>query len=121
MNKTPHENLERQPVGTLVDFVTGVGKDNPLDIEIAVNDSGRVVVFHDKPFKGQLSWYEYDLKESRLDFIMDDGNVRNFGFGIPDGLSKHMQNTHQILTVLMDDKTGEAVNGIYIPLILHRT
>lgn len=116
----PQENQGRKIVGTLVDFVTGVDADNPLDVEIAVNDSGRIVVFHDKPFRGELSWFEYDLDENKLDFVMDDGEVRDIGVPIPQQLSKYLQNAHQILTVLMNDDTGDAVRGTYIPVIIHK-
>jgi len=118
--ETQHEISDRPPVGTLVDFVYGVDDDNPLDIEVAVNEEGRVVIFHDKPFKVDLSWFEYDLETSKLDFVLDDGEIRDAGMRIAPQISKHMQNTHQILTILMDDSTGEPKEGKYIPLILHR-
>jgi hypothetical protein len=110
---------ERPPVGNLTDFVTGVDEKNPLDIEVAVNDDGRVVIFHNKPFKNDLSWFEYDLKTSKLDFILDSGDVRDVGMPLAPAIAKHMQNTHQILMVLMDNKTGEATQGSYVPLIIH--
>ena len=117
---THSESSNRPDVGTLVDFVYGVDEDNPLDIEVAVNEEGRVVVFHDKPFKVDLSWFEYDLGTSKLDFVLDDGEIRDAGMQIAPQISKHMQNSHQILTVLIDDKTGELKEGKYIPLILHQ-
>ena len=120
MNDSPPEDLGKKPVGNLTDFVTGVDDTNPLDVQIAVDDNGRVVVFHDKPFKGELSWFEYDLGENRLDFVMDNGDVRDIGRSLSPQISKHMQNTHQILTVLMDDKTGDPTKGVYVPLILHQ-
>ena len=119
MSETP-QKAERAPVGTLVDFVDGVEKDNPLDLEIALNEDGRVIVFHDKPFNRELSWFEYDLKQSRLDFVLDNGDVRNAGMRIAPQISKYMQNTYQILTILMDDKTGEARSGRYVALIVHQ-
>ncbi len=121
MNEETHEIVDRPPVGTLVDFVDGVTEDNPLDLEIGVNEKGRIVIFHDKPFKKELSWFEYDLKTSRLDFVLDDGEIRDAGMTIAKQISKYMQNTHQILTVLMDDSTGEATDGKFIPVIVHQS
>lgn len=115
-----HTNtLERKDVGTLVDLVDGVDDDNPLDVEIAINESGRVVFFHDKPFKGELSWLEFNTGDCHLNFVMGDGASRQIGMPLAPEISKYMHNTHQILTILMDDKTGEAKKGQYIPLILH--
>jgi len=114
------EQENRPPVGNLTDFVIGVDKNNPLDIEVAVNEEGNVIVFHNKQFKDPLSWFEYDLEDSRLDFVMNDGDVRNARMRVPPAISKFMQNTHQILTILLDDETGQAVQGTYVPLIVHR-
>ncbi len=114
------ETIDRPPVGTLVDFVEGVDENNPLDIEIGVNNEGRVVVFHDKRFKKELSWFEYEISSSKLDFILDDGQIRDAGMKIAPQISKHMQNSYQILTVFMDNNTGEAIEGRYVPLIIHR-
>ena len=112
---------ERPPVGNLTDFVTGCDDDNPLDIEISINDEGAVIVFHDKPFKNALSWFEFDLNSSTLDFVLDDGDIRDAGLPLVPEIAKYMQNSHQILTVLLDDKTGEAKEGRYIPLIIHNS
>ena len=110
----------KQPVGNLTDFVYGVTDESPFKIEVAINDDGRVIVFHNKVFKNDLSWLEFDLGTSKLDFILDGGHVRDFGMPLDKSVSKHMHNTHQVLTVLLDEETGSAKEGHYIPLILHR-
>jgi hypothetical protein len=117
------ENLVNQDigqVGNLTDFVSGATKDNPLHIEVAVNDNGKIVVFHDKPFSKPVSWFEFDMGNCRLNFIMEEGEQRDAGLALLPAITKHMQNAHQILTVLMNDQTGEASEGLYIPLILHQ-
>ena len=38
---------ERPPVGNLTDFVYGVSHENPLDVEIAVDAQGKIVIFHE--------------------------------------------------------------------------
>lgn len=121
MTQAEDPQPERPPVGTLIDFVYGVDENNPLDIEVAVKQDGRVVVFHNKPFKTDISWLEFDLLTNELDFVLDDGNIRDAGIPLKPGIAKHMQNSHQILMVLMDDSTGEAKEGKYVPLIIHRS
>lgn len=110
----------KPPVGALVDFVYDVTEESPLKVEVAINDDGRVILFHNKVFKSDLSWLEFDLGTSKLDFILDGGHSRDFGMPLDKSVSKHMHNTHQVLTVLLDDETGNAKEGHYIPLILHQ-
>lgn len=120
---TDNQEIEpqRPPVGALVDFVYGVDEENPLHIEVAVNEVGKVVVFHDKPFREDIAWFEYDIGASKLDFVLDDGELRDIGMPLAPQISKYMHNTHQILMILLDDDTGEAKEGNYIPLIIHQT
>lgn len=124
MTDTPIENnktsLDRPPVESIRDFVD-CGKDDYVDLEVAIKEDGHVIIFHSHPFKKSLSWMEFDLETNKLDFILDDGDVRDVGMPLSAGVSKHMQNSSQILMVLMDPKTGEATQGNYIPLIIHRT
>ncbi len=116
-----HQNIsETPPVGNLTDFVEGVDKKNPLDIEVAVNEQGKVVVFHNRKFKQPVSWFEFDLGTYKLDFILDDGKMRDAGLPLTQNVAKYMQNAHQILMVFIDNDTGEATEGHYVPLILHK-
>jgi hypothetical protein len=117
--KTPY-NPERAPVGNLTDFVYGVDSTHHLDIEVAVNERGKVVVFHNRPFKTDISWFEFDLDNYKLSFVLDDGDIRNAGLPLTKEVAKYMQNSHQILMVLLDDDTGDAKEGGYVPLIIHK-
>ncbi len=89
-------------------------------VELVVNDTAEVSLFHSKPFNKPLSWVEFDLGTNNLDFILDDGDVRNFGLKVPEKLAKHMQNAFQVMMVQMDADTGKPVSGQYFPLIIHR-
>lgn len=120
MERTPEDMSERPPVGNLTDFVYGITDDNRLDIEVAIKEDGRVVVFHSHPFKSDVSWFEFDLDSNKLDFVLDNGEIRDIGLPLSESVAKHMQNSHQILMVLLDPETGDAKEGNYIPLIIHR-
>jgi hypothetical protein len=109
------------PAGNLIDFVTGYDPSVGLDLEVAIKQDGRVVVFHSLPFKNEVSWFEFNLTTNKLDFILDDGDIRDIGLPVGKDVAKHMQNSHQILMVLMDPKTGDAKMGNYVPLVIHRT
>lgn len=121
MAETTNIAPQKPPVGNLTDFVDGAAEDNPLYIEVAVKEDGKIVVFYDKHFNRDISWFEYDMSKNRLDFIIGEGEIRDAGVNLVPQITKHMQNAHQILTVLMDDKTGAPVEGKYIPLIIHQS
>ncbi len=118
-HQTPETDTGQPPVKDLSGFVYGVDENNPLDIEIAVNETGKVVLFHNRVFKSEISWFEFDLGTLKLTFVLDDGEIRDAGFYATKAMSKYMQNSHQILMVLLDDDTGEAKEGNYVPLIIH--
>ncbi len=52
---------------------------------------------------------------------MDNGDIRDFSIPIRPELARYMQNAFQVLMVLMDEDSGEPVEGDYVPLIIHRS
>jgi len=114
-----NEVLERPPVGNLTDFAEGVDADNPLEIEVAIDHVGKILVFHNKKFTKDIAWFEFDLQTNKLDFIMDDGEIRDAGLPLQEKVAKHMQNSHQIHMILYNEATKEVTKGNYVPLILH--
>ncbi len=112
--------MVKNAANNLTDFVTGIDKDNRLDIEISIKESGKVILFHSHPFKEPLAWFEFHLQNNNLIAFIDNGDNRDAGLPLPKDVAKHMHNAHQILTVEMDPETGEAKQGNYIPLIIHQ-
>lgn len=110
---------EAPPVGNLTDFVEDVIADDKLYVEVSVDDTGKVVLFHNKRFKMPVSWFEFDLQDGKLEFILEDGKVREPKLPLSSEMTKYMHNSHQILMVRIDDETGDANDGHYVPLILH--
>lgn len=106
------------PYGNLLDFVYHEEGSDPLLIEVGVKQDGKVAVFHNKPFKNDLSWIEYDIGRNAIEFVMDDGEVRDVGVPVNAEIAKNMHNSHQVLMVLLDDN-GQPKEGYYIPLIIH--
>jgi len=94
--------------------------DPDFKVDLVVNEGAKVAVFHNKPFNKSLSWLEFNLDTRHLDFIMDDGDIRNFGTEVPEDFAKDMQNAHMVLMVLMDEEKKEPDSGQYFPLIIHR-
>ncbi len=117
------ENTDITPqkeYGKILDFFDH-GGDERADFEIAIRDDYSVVFFHDKPFRFPLSWFEFDLGNNNLELISEDGEMREIGLPLRQDIAKYMQNAHQILTIFMDNETGEAREGKYIPLIIHKS
>jgi len=110
-----------KPANNIYDFVTDLGDDNRLDIELSIRQSGRIIFFHSHPFKERIGWFEFHLKTSALNLVLDGGESRDIGLPLPDNIAGHMHNAHQILAVQMDPKTGDANKGEYIPLIIHQS
>jgi hypothetical protein len=112
------ENLPS--VSTRSGYTDGTAFEPEMKVELVINDRAEAFIFHNKPFKRQISWLEYDLDTNKLDFVMNDGDQRNFGLLVKKDMSKYLQNSYQILMVLTDEKSGEPIEGEYFPLIIHR-
>lgn len=77
-----------------------------------------VWIFHDKPFTKTLSWVEYDVQSSRIDFILEDGDIRNFGIQVAHSFRPYLENS-PVLPVMLKDENDEPVDGDTYPLIIH--
>jgi len=103
-----------------MEFNKGTDPDLNMTVELVVNDRAEAMVLHDKPFKKDLSWLEYNLNTSKLDFVMEDGDVKNFGIPVDPALAKYLQNAFNVLMVLMNETMDEPQEGSYLPLIIYR-
>jgi len=118
---TTLENSNNHAIPGLFSYVKDASEDNPLHVEVVIEDNGRVILFHDKVFKHGVAWFEYNLQTSRLIFIMEEGQQADFGIPLSPSVAKYMHNAQQVLLVYLNDETGDAVEGAYIPLILHES
>ncbi|MCB1556101.1 MAG: hypothetical protein KDJ15_02185 [Alphaproteobacteria bacterium] len=95
------------------------GSNTDAKIELVVNERAEAMVFHTKPFRKRLSWLEFNLGTNELNFVMNDGDIRDLSLPVDPKLAKLMQNVFQVLMVHMDDATGQPIEGNYFPLIVH--
>ncbi len=90
-------------------------------LELAVNEDNKVMIFHNRPFIKKISWLEFDLSTSILNFVFEDGTMQDLGHPVPESMTKNMHNAHQVLVIeVEDDTTAEPVQGVYYPIILHK-
>lgn len=95
-----------------------LGADKDIAVDICLNpDDNMVFIVYDRPFSKDLSWLELDLDSSTLDFIMEDGDIRNFGIPVEPLYIKHMQNA--AFLELVERNGVEFIQGMELPLIIH--
>ena len=112
---------DRPRAGNLTDFFTEVDDKNPLDISVSIRQSGKVIIFHNRPLNEDIAWFEFHLGTKKLFFVIEDGTMHDIGMPLSQDVSNNMQNAHQIMMIYIDAETGEGVTGSYSPLILHQT
>lgn len=111
------ENPHAQYVDTLFDFFD-VSVPGSVHIEVAVNDSGMGVVFHNKPLKFDLKRVEYFVEESSFVLLTKCGRRRHTGLPITNDVRQNLALCDDILFVHRDQKTGKPLSGKQIPFKL---
>lgn len=91
--------------------------DMKMEVDISVYDPQTITIFHDRPFTQELSWVEYDTINHSIEFVMDDGKLRNFGIPVDEKVGEYLKHNQEISVVLREDKT--ALTEIIVPLINH--
>lgn len=92
--------------------------DQDMILDLFISDESEVCVMHDKPFSKTLSWLEYDSKNSTVDFIMEDGDLRNFGIPVDRKYRAYFHNTHVVNMILWNPVTKKLESGAELPLIV---
>ena len=93
--------------------------DMDMEVYFTLHENGNSYIIHDKKFSDELGWVEYDVTTSKIDFVTEGGEIRNFGIPVDPQFGKHLHNLHKIMVVLMIN--GKAIEGEELPLILHQS
>lgn len=88
-------------------------------VDLFIHKGSEICILHDRPFAKTVSWLEYDQNTNRVDFIMEDGDIRNFGIPVDPQHRKYFHNTSVASMVLWNPKTRQAQSGVDLPLIIH--
>lgn len=99
------------------DKASVANSDKLMEVDLYIHDAGDINIFHNQRFQNTLSWIEYDINNGRIDFIMEDGDLRNFGIPVDPKAGPYLQNTHLISVVLMNGATP--IEEQFVPLITH--
>lgn len=89
-----------------------------IKIELVVNDRDEVIIFYNKEFPYPLDWFEYSISDCRMKIVVAGGFKKEYSKVVPLGIAKFLNPTVSeiILAVLIDDQTGEPIEGNYYPL-----
>lgn len=94
--------------------------DSGMNIDYFVTERVEVCVMHDRPFDKALSWIEYDMTTSRLELIMEDGDIRNYGIPVSPKLKPYFMNTSIVYVIQLNAQERSAENTQELPLIMHQ-
>jgi hypothetical protein len=116
------DEQRRRPASPNANSLTTMSTSNYLlddtKFELVLNDMGEVFVFHNKPFASELKRIEYNRLTKTMNFIVND-RPRNFGMPVDPKLAKYFETASRVLVVLMNEKTGEPIEGNYRPVIIY--
>ena len=92
---------------------------NVVDIEafLLLDNPNDAFIFHEHPFDNELSWLEYDAQTARIDFIMQDGALRNFGTPVADHMKEYLNHMHSVCVARTNN--GVVISEQDVPLIIH--
>jgi WD40 repeat protein len=114
-----HLRLSLHPLDARKDSPSMGGISADVKVQLVVNDRSEAFVFHNKPFRKTLKRLEFNPSTLRLIFRMSDGDARDFGLSVDARLGRYFDYTQRVLVVLMDEKTGQPIEGTYYPLLLY--
>ena len=93
--------------------------DADTKVQLVVNERNEAFVFHNRPWSRPVVRLEYNRLTRSMEFLLKGGVRRNFGMLVDQRLGKYLEKSTRILMVLMDDKTGEPIEGSYSPLLVY--
>ena len=91
-----------------------------MKMELVVNaDADCVWLLHDKPFKGELHWMEYDEEFASITLVMVDGTIQDSGLTINEDVGLCLEEKRQLFTILTD---GNKVKDMYmVPVVIRES
>lgn len=92
--------------------------DSDLAITVFVASQGELCFFHDKPFSKPISWLEYNPDTNIIEFMTEDGEVRNFGIPLPEKYKPAVANAKTAYVIHKNPETKKVVSGKDVPLVI---
>ena len=115
MNDTP-KMLTPEEVAALENSPVLPDARNIMHIELAVNEKGKVYIFHAVPFIEPVSWIEYDPARRHVFLIGENGRIQDMGINVPHHMNEAVAASGEICVALVEG--GRITDAIYAPLII---
>ena len=93
--------------------------DNDVKIEVVVNEKSEAFIFHSRPIRRKLVRIEVHKLSRILQFVFEFGESREFGIPIDPRMLRYLETADRILIVLMNEKTGEPIEGSFYPVVIY--
>lgn len=107
MSEVPLPPIDECPV--LADAV------REMKVDFAVNNSGEIYVFHEKPFKETINWIEYYESEQRICFVTDEGRIQGLGMTIPKVIADQITTSNRVFLIHVEN--GKAKTMLEVSFI----
>jgi len=91
--------------------------DQDVEVYMVLGEDNYVYILHDAPFAKTISWIEYDEMIQKIDFIMEDGDLRNFKVSVDPRFSPYLKTMDSI--AVAEVSNGEFRDGNEVPLVRH--
>ena len=86
-----------------------------MRVDFAVDEVGKILIFHDRPFKESIGWIEYSRAEQKIYFVTDDGNMRGLGVRVPDLIGDRViQSDHATLIYVESGVPKETMDVSFV-------
>lgn len=82
-------------------------EDNVVNVDLVIDEAGDAFVICDRAFNKSIGWFEYDHQKASLDFVMDDGETRNYGIPVARDIQPYFLQHTQLTYVLKSTDGGE--------------
>lgn len=104
-------------VGNLYDFISyDPSPEKAAYVEIGVKKDGKAACFSNKSFSDSLKELHFLVNEQQITFVTKAWQIRAIGVQLNMEVASYILDTNRILMITLDEATGEAVEGYYLPL-----
>jgi hypothetical protein len=100
----------------LLDLFHGGVDGDKLYIDVAVKESGQVVVFSNYSLNSNVIEMLYFPNNNRCVFVTDEWKLRDVGISMNPDMAKYIKESGKVLIVRLNRDSGKAEEGFYLPL-----
>lgn len=93
-------------------------REDVVNVNLVIGESGAAYVVCDQAFDKPVAHLEFNARRASLEFVMSDGEIRNFGVPVSRDISQSFMDQTLVTMILMADNEIEFHTDY--PLVVHR-